>query len=52
VTLATIVAGTMSATTWTQPFTVTATTAGTCTFYLSDTVTGRPSQQVTVTIPD
>jgi hypothetical protein len=51
-TLATIVAGTMNTTTWTQPFTVTATTPGTCTFYLSDTYTGRPSQQVTVTIPD
>jgi hypothetical protein len=52
VTLATIVAGTMNTTTWTQTFTVTATTVGTCTFYLSDTITGRPSQQVTVTIPD
>jgi hypothetical protein len=52
VTLATIVAGTMNTTTWTQPFTVTATAAGTCTFYLSDMETGIPSQQVTVTIPD
>jgi len=51
-TLATIVAGTMNTTTWTQPFTVTATTAGTCTFYLSDVFSGQPSQQVTVTIPD
>jgi hypothetical protein len=31
---------------------VTATTVGTCTFYLSDKYTGQPSQQVTVTIPD
>ena len=52
VTLATIVTGTMNTTTWTQPFTVTATTVGTCTFYLSDKYTGQPSQQVTVTIPD
>jgi hypothetical protein len=51
-TLATITAGAMNTTTWTQTFTVTASALGTCNFYLSDTETDQPSQVVQVSIPN
>jgi hypothetical protein len=48
--LATITTDDMNTTTWQQPFIVTATAMGTCTFALVDGYTGVPSQTITVTI--
>ena len=51
-TLATVGAGALNTTNWTQPFTITGSSngTGTCTFYLYDKLAGTVTQAVTVTV--